>query len=131
MKQKGIITILFLLVFSSCLFDSWSKKIDENFEVGYVNLPTTRNVFCLSQGIFHNEYVTAINWNDSFIVVRTNDYYTKKHKGFYIINKKKYLEDHYNNSIENVAIESLQSEDMFNKKCRAVGVEGEFKYTWD
>lgn len=128
---RQLFLFLILPLITSCLFDSQFKKIDENFEVGYVNMPTNRNVYCMSQGIFHNEYVTAINWNDSFIVVKTSDYFTKTHKGYYSINKKKYLEDHYNNSIENAAIESLQSEVIFNEKCETLGINAKFKYTWE
>lgn len=119
MKQKAVNTVLYLILFSSCLFDSEFKKIDKNFKFGYVNSTDNRNVYFRNQGIFYDEYVTAINWNDSFIVVRTKKKDFSRLKGYYIINKRKYLDDCYNNGVQNVAIEFLKSQDMFLKKMQS------------
>ena len=131
MLNKVTIIALFLLLVSSCLFDSWSKRIDENFKVGYVNMTNQRNIYCLNQGVFRNEYVTAINWNGSFIVVRTAKRDSSKLKRYFIINKKKYLEDHYNNSINNAGVEGPLPKPQFETKIRAIGFTGDYKYTWD
>lgn len=55
-RGERFIRLFFYLIiffFTSCLFDSYSDKIDEDFEVGWVDDPKDRNIYFRSQGILY------------------------------------------------------------------------------
>ena len=81
---------LFLLIFlSSCLFDNHFIPIDDDFEVGYVNMPKNRNIYYRSQGILNNETVVAIGWEADIIFIKSQPE-NKSTVNYYLIYKSAY-----------------------------------------
>ena len=71
--MKKLMIILYITLFSACLFDNSFQRIVDDFEVGYVNISTYRNIYYNSQGIFDN-YVFGVGWNDKYIIVETHPF---------------------------------------------------------
>lgn len=91
-QQLSYIKIILYFIISlcfGCIFDANFEKISGNFEVGYIDVKETTNIFYKDQGIFHKMEVIKYGNNETYIWVYVKD---KNEFFYYIINMAQYTE---------------------------------------
>ena len=68
MKVKFFITIFSSIFLSSCLFDSYSDKIIDDYETVWIDIPQTRSISKGEEIV--PAYVSEIGHNSNFIIAK-------------------------------------------------------------